>query len=277
MTTQDLILKAAQARKLLIEALIKAQCGHPGGALSSIELLIALFFKVLRIDPENPSWPDRDRFILSKGHSSIGLYTVMHQRGFFDRETLLSFRQDDSALGGHPDMHKLAGVEMSTGALGHGLSVGVGLSLAARMSSASYRSYVLIGDGESQEGSIWEAAMSAGHYGLDNLIGIVDRNRFQIDGDTEQVMRLEPFGAKWEAFGWAVKEIDGHNFEEILECMAQLPFAKDKPSMIIANTIKGKGLSFMENTHKWHGGAPSGELAECAMQEVNTALEKLKC
>jgi transketolase len=275
MATNDLVLKAAIARKLLIETLIRAKCGHPGGALSSIELLVALFFKVLNIDPTNPSWADRDRFILSKGHSSVGLYTVMHQRGFFDHETLLSFRQDDSALGGHPDMNKMPGVEMSTGALGHGLSVGVGLALAARMNATAYRTYVLIGDGESQEGSIWEAAMSAGHFGLDNLVCIVDRNRFQIDGNTEDIMRLEPFGAKWKAFGWAVKEIDGHNLDEILVCMAKLPFNPGQPSLIIANTIKGKGVSFMENTHEWHGGAPTGELAERAFNEVNSVLEKI--
>jgi transketolase len=275
MQPKELILKAAQARKLLVETLIEAQCGHPGGALSSIELLVTLFFKVMAIDPQRPLWPERDRFILSKGHSAVGLYTVMHQRGFFDHNTLMSFRQDNSLLGGHPDMKKLPGVEMSTGALGHGLSVGVGLALAARLDSSPYRTFVMIGDGESQEGSIWEAAMSAAHFELDNLICIVDRNRFQIDGDTEQIMRLEPFRKKWEAFGWSVREIDGHDVEDIIGCMTALPFKPGKPSLILANTIKGKGVSFMENTHKWHGGAPSGDLAETALEEVNAALERL--
>jgi transketolase len=273
----ELIYKAALARKLIIETLINANCGHPGGALSSVELLVTLFFQTLKIRPHDPAWEERDKFILSKGHSSIGLYAVMHLRGFFDKETLLTFRQDGSALGGHPDMNKLPGIEMSTGALGHGLSVGVGMSIAAKMDNKKCRIYVLLGDGETQEGSVWEAAMSAGHYKLDNFIGIVDRNRFQIDGNTEDIMSLEPYRKKWEAFGWEVREINGHNFEEILSAFQEVPFKKDKPSMIIANTVKGKGVSFMENTHAWHGGAPKGELAEQALKEVALHLEQIEC
>jgi transketolase len=275
--TDELIHYSAMARKLIIETLIKANCGHPGGALSSVELMVALFFQILNIDPYRPDWDERDRFVLSKGHSAIGLYSVMHLRDFFDKNTLLSFRQDNSSLGGHPDMNKLPGIEMSTGTLGHGLSVGVGMSLSAKMDEKKYKVFVLLGDGETQEGSIWEAAMSASHYELDNLIGIVDRNRFQIDGNTEDIMSLEPFRDKWEAFGWKVQEINGHDFNEIIDCMEKLPFKKGKPSLILANTIKGKGVSFMENTHEWHGGAPTGALAQKALQEVTSSLEQIEC
>lgn len=174
-------------------------------------------------------------------------------------------------------MNKLPGIEMSTGTLGHGLSVGVGMSLAAKMDEKKYKVFVLLGDGETQEGSIWEAAMSASHYELDNLIGIVDRNRFQIDGNTEDIMSLEPYLKKWEAFGWEVQEINGHDYSEIIDCMEKIPFKKSKPSLILANTIKGKGVSFMENTHKWHGGAPTGELAETALNEVTSSLEQIEC
>jgi transketolase len=276
-TTSETEIYAARARKLIIETLIHAMCGHPGGALSSVEILIALFFQVLKINPDSPNWPERDRFILSKGHSSIGLYSVMHLRGFFDKETLMTFRQDDSLLSGHPDMHKLPGVEMSTGSLGHGLSVGVGMALAAKKDKKEYKTYVLLGDGESQEGSVWEAAMSAGHFKLDNLIGIVDRNRFQIDGNTENTMKLEPFREKWEAFGWAVNEVNGHDLDELVECLKKIPFKRNRPSLIIANTIKGKGVSFMENTHAWHGGAPTGQLAVKALEEVTDNLERIEC
>lgn len=275
--TPDLIHIAAKARKLIVETLISAKCGHAGGALSSVELMTTLFFKVLKMDPKDPKWIGRDRFILSKGHSSIGLYSIMHLKGFFDYETLLSFRQNGSLLGGHPDMRKLSGIEISTGALGHGLSVGVGMALAAKMDNKDHRTFVLLGDGECQEGSVWEAAMSAGHFNLDNLIGLVDRNRFQIDGNTETIMGLEPFKEKWKAFGWQVVEIDGHDFGEIASCLDKVPFEKNRPSLILANTTKGKGVSFMENTHAWHGGAPSGAMAEQALKEVTSNLEQVEC
>src|SRR3990167_308614 len=193
---------ANRGRQLMVEALIHAGCGHPGGAFSSIDIMTALYFEIMKVNPEDPLAKERDRFILSKGHSSVGLYAVLHLRGFFDQETLLSFRQDNSSLAGHPDMHRVPGIEMSTGSLGHGLSVGVGLALAAKMDKNKHKVYVLLGDGETQEGSIWEAAMSAAHYKLDNLVAIVDRNMIQIDGRTEEIMALEPYQDKWEAFGW---------------------------------------------------------------------------
>ena len=274
--TQDLIneLKtvACKARKLIVEMLISAGCGHPGGALSSIELMTALYFDVMKIDPDNPTWEERDRFILSKGHSSIGLYSILHLNGFMDKETLLTFRQDSSTLCGHPDMHKVAGIEMSTGSLGHGLSVGAGMAWAAKFDQKAHRTFVLMGDGETQEGSIWEAAMFASHHKLDNLVGIVDRNMIQIDGCTEDILALEPYGSKWEAFGWHVIEIDGHDFTQILACLREVSRVAGKPTLVLANTVKGKGISFMENNPAWHGGGLKGELAEIALNEVNAAL-----
>jgi len=265
---------AKKARKWMVEALIAAGCGHPGGAFSSIDLMVALYFEVMRIEPDNPVWEERDRFILSKGHSSVALYTTLFLRGFITQETLLTFRKDGSTLSGHPDMRKVPGVEMSTGSLGHGLSVGIGLALAAKMDQKDYRTYVLLGDGETQEGSVWEAAMCASHYRLDNLIAIVDRNEIQIDGFTESVMSLEPYAAKWQAFGWQVKEINGHDMEAIVSALEQCPSCPGKPSMIIAHTIKGKGISFMENTNEWHGKALKDEFASIARREVAEALEK---
>jgi len=259
---------ANQARHLMVDTLICAGCGHPGGAFSSTDIMTALYFEILRIDPDNPRWSDRDRFILSKGHSSVGLYTILHLRGFFDRETLLTFRQDNSPLCGHPDMHKVSGVEMSTGSLGHGLSVGTGLAIAGKMDNKDYRVFVLMGDGETQEGSVWEAAMSASHYKLDNLVGIVDRNMLQIDGFTEEIMSLEPYKLKWEAFGWSVREIDGHDMSEIGSALGEAPFNKGKPSLIIARTTKGKGISFMENSPEWHGKALKYDHAVIAKAET---------
>lgn len=267
---------STKARKEMVEALICAGCGHPGGAFSCIDALVALYFAVMKINPKDTEWQERDRFILSKGHSSVALYSVLHLKGFFSRKVLLTFRQDKTNLGGHPDMHKVPGVEMSTGSLGHGLSVGVGLALAAKMDKKKYRIFVMMGDGETQEGSIWEAAMSASHYKLDNLIGIIDRNRIQIDGFTEDVMALEPYKAKWKAFGWEVKEIDGHNMREIVTTFKAVPFRKNNPSLVILNTVKGKGISFMENTHEWHGKALKGEFADKAREEVNFLLGKIE-
>lgn len=263
---------AGKARFLMVETLIRAGCGHPGWAFSCIDILTALYFAILKIKPRDPYWQGRDRFILSKGHSSVALYTVLHLRGFINRATLLTFRQDNSKLCGHPDMHKVPGVEMSTGSLGHGLSVGVGLALAAKIDKRKHRIFVLMGDGETQEGSIWEAAMSASHYKLDNLIGIVDRNKIQIDGFTEDIMALEPYRRKWESFGWQVKEIDGHNMQEIISVFKNSPFKKNKPSLVIAKTIKGKGISFMENNYQWHGKSLKDDYAAIARREVRKYL-----
>lgn len=272
----DKILKlksvALQARKFIVEMLICAGCGHPGGALSSIDIMATLYFDVMKVDPNNPGWGNRDRFILSKGHSSIGLYSILHLRGFISKDSLLTFRQDNSVLSGHPDMHKVPGIDMSTGSLGHGLSVGAGLATAAKIDGKSYRVFVLMGDGETQEGSIWEAAMYASHHKLDNLIGIVDRNMIQIDGFTEDILALEPYRAKWESFGWDVVEIDGHNLEEISKAMRSAPLTSGKPTLVLAHTVKGKGISFMENNPAWHGGGLKGEQAAAALREVNSAM-----
>ena len=259
----------------MVDSLVSAGCGHPGGAFSSVDVMTALYFEILKIDPARPQWQERDRFILSKGHSSVGLYAVLALRGFLPLNTLTTFRQDGSILSGHPDMRKVPGVEASTGSLGHGLSIGVGMALAAKMDQQTHRVFVLMGDGETQEGSIWEAAMAAGHYRLDNLVGIVDRNQLQIDGPTEGIISLEPYQDKWEAFGWQVKEIDGHNMSEIVATLRSTPFHPRKPSLVISHTTKGKGISFMENNPEWHGGAPRGGQTEIARREVREKLEQL--
>lgn len=261
--------KARLARKHIVKMLVEAEGGHFGGSLSSVEILVSLYFYILRIDPKNPKWEDRDRFVLSKGHACAALCPVLAERGFFSSELLMSFNKLDSPFGMHPDMHKIPGCDMSTGSLGHGLSVGLGMALAARMDKKSYRVFVLLGDGEIQEGSVWEAAMAAGHYKLDNLTAIVDRNKIELDGPTEKIIDLEPLSEKWQSFGWKVKEIDGHNVKEIIETLKNLPFEADKPSMVIAHTVKGKGISFVENTHDWHYAKMSEEQARRALVELS--------
>ena len=262
---QDL---ARKARQLIVDSLICSGCGHPGGAFSCVDMLIALYFSVMDIDPKRTLWDKRDRFILSKGHSSVALYSVLSLRGFLKREILKTFRQDNSVLSGHPDMHKVPGVEMSTGSLGHGLSIGVGLAEAFKMDQKKNRVFVLMGDGETQEGSVGEAAMATSQYKLDNLVAIIDRNMIQIDGRTEEIMSLEPYKSKWESFGWEVVEIDGHDFVQLLRTFSSVPFKSGKPSLIIARTTKGKGISFMENNHEWHGKALKDEHARIARNEV---------
>jgi len=267
---------SATARHLMVDSLICAGCGHPGGAFSSVEALVALYFEAMKIRPKNPKWNGRDRFILSKGHSSVALYAVLSLRGFFRRDVLATFRQNGSSLGGHPNMHNVPGVEMSTGSLGHGLSIGAGLALAAKMDCKRFRTFVLMGDGETQEGSIWEAAMFSSHYKLDNLVGIVDRNCLQMCGSTETMMALEPYRDKWAAFGWSVKSADGHNMREIVSVLEQAPFKKNKPSLVILNTVKGKGISFMENDFQWHSKAISGKYIAIARREVARALKEAR-
>lgn len=273
MTIGELEHKARQVRQLIVETVIHAGVGHAGGSLSAAEVMTALYFDILNIDTANPHWEDRDRFVLSKGHGAVGLYSHLHLRGLMSKETLLTFRANGSLLAGHPDMRKVPFVEMSTGSLGHGLSVGIGMALAGRMDKKNYRVFVMIGDGESQEGSIWEGAMSAAHYKLDTLTVIADRNKIQIDGFTEDIMSVEPYADKWRAFGWEVREIDGHSMAEVVSTLRSVPFAPGKPSLIVSHTVKGKGVSFMENNYVWHGGAPKGELAEQAKREVAAALE----
>ena len=258
---------ANHARYLIIETLIDSGLGHPGGSLSSIDVITALYFEIMKIDSRNPDDDERDRFILSKGHSSLGLYTILHLKGFLSEDELRTFRKDGSELWGHIDI-KTPGIEMSTGSLGHGLSVGVGRALAGEINKKDYRVFVMMGDGETQEGSIWEAAMSAAHYKLDKLIGIVDRNKIQQCGFTEDILSLGLYKEKWEAFGWSVIEIDGHDMNDIVETIEKTPFNKEKPSLIISHTVKGKGISFMENDNKWHGGGSIGKFAEQALREV---------
>jgi len=273
-TIQELEHKAAEARKLIIETVIAAGVGHAGGSLSSAEVMTALYFDVMKMDPANPHWADRDRFVLSKGHSSAGLYSHLHMKGLMSREQLLTFRQNGSMLSGHPDMRKVPFVEMSTGSLGQGMAAGIGMAIAGKLDRKDYRVFVMIGDGESQEGAIWEGALCAPRYKLDNLTVILDRNRIQIDGFTEDIMPLEPIADKWRAFGWEVRDIDGHSMAEVVSTLRSVPFASGKPSFVIARTVKGKGVSFMEDNYVWHGGAPKGDLAEQAMREVTAALAK---
>ena len=261
-------------RKDIVSMICKSKSGHPGGSLSAVEILTALYFDQMNIDPTNPKMEDRDRFVLSKGHAAPALYATLAKRGYFDREELNHLRKLGSMLQGHPDMKKIPGVEMSTGSLGQGFSVACGMAMAAKLDNAPWNVYALLGDGEVQEGIIWEAAMSAAHYKLDNMISFLDYNGLQIDGEVESVMSINPIEDKFKTFGWNVITIDGHDFDQIF---AALDMAKDtvgKPTMIIAKTIKGKGVSFMENQASWHGGAPNEEQLEQALSELGGAFHE---
>ncbi len=264
---KDLEGKAKKIRRLIVQMIAKAGSGHPGGSLSSTDLVTALFFSVLRHDPKNPGWPDRDRFHMSKGHCCPLWYAVLSSCGYFPEEKLMTLRQFGSLLQGHPD-RRTPGIESASGSLGQGLSIGLGMSLAARIDNKDYRVYVLTGDGEIQEGNIWEAAMAASHYKCENLCAILDYNGFQIDGKTCNVMDLEPIVDKWRSFGWNTIEIDGHNMKEILSAYEEAGKAKGRPSIIIARTIKGKGVSFMENICDFHGRAPTKEEEGKALKEL---------
>jgi transketolase len=260
--------KANQIRQESIRMIAAAGTGHPGGALSEADILAALYFHTLRIDPQNPHWPDRDRFILSKGHACAGLYAALALRGYFPLETLSTFRQFGSILQGHPDMTKTPGVDMTAGPLGNGLGAGAGMALGARITRRTFRVFVLIGDGDSQEGCTWEAAMLAGFQKLSNLICILDYNHSQVDGSTYEILSLDPVMEKWQSFNWAVRAIDGHDMEQILDALFWAVEPRQSPSLIIAHTIKGKGVSFMEDQSKWHGKAPNKEQAEQALTEL---------
>lgn len=260
--------KARIIRTEIIRMLAEAGSGHPGGSLSAVEIVTALYFHVMRLRPEEPEWPDRDRFILSKGHAAPLLYAVLAERGFFQKEELLTLRMLGSRLQGHPAYGKLPGVEASTGSLGQGLSIGLGIALAGKIDRRDYRVYVLLGDGESEEGQIWEAAMAAAHYRVDNLTAVLDYNGLQIDGPIADVLSPLPFSEKWRSFGWEVREVDGHSFGELLEAFEWAKRVTGRPSIIIARTVKGKGVSFMENAIDWHGKAPSKEQAEKAIAEI---------
>jgi len=261
--------KAKVIRRHIIRMTGAAGSGHPGGSLSAADIVTYLYFKELKIDPNNPEWTERDRFVLSKGHAAPVLYAALSERGFFPVDDLITLRRINSPLQGHPDMKKVRGVEMSTGSLGTGFSTSVGMALAARMDDQrNNHIFVMLGDGEVQEGQVWEAAMAAAHYKLENLIAFLDYNGLQIDGPVSEVLSTEPLPDKWRAFGWEVLEIDGHDFEAIENAIASAKEQKGKPTMIIAKTIKGKGVSFMENEAGWHGSAPNQEQVEKALQEL---------
>ncbi|MDR2805533.1 MAG: transketolase [Dysgonamonadaceae bacterium] len=261
-------------RKRVIEIIYAAKAGHTGGSLSSIELQTVLFFAVLNIDPAHPDMAGRDRFILSKGHSVEALYATLEARGFLSRKEVDSYGQYLSPLAGHPTK-KVPGIELNSGALGHGLSVGVGMSIAHKMDGASAKTFVLMGDGEQGEGSIYEAAMSAAHYQLDNLIAIIDRNQLQISGKTEEVMSLEPLRQRWEAFGWEVFEAAGNDVEALVTVFRAMNFANRKPKLLIAHTVKGNGISYMENVAKWHHGVPTEEQYQQAMREIDGRIAQI--
>ena len=259
---------ARRIRRHIVTIIGKAGSGHPGGSLSAVEIVSTLYFRVLKHKPKDPQWTDRDRFILSKGHAAPLLYTVLAECGYFPVAELATLRQLDSRLQGHTDRNLTPGVEMSAGALGQGLSFAVGVALAGRLNAQSYRVYVLLGDGECNEGQIWEAAMAAAHFKVDNLTAIVDRNRLQLDGWCCDVMNSEPFAQKWRAFGWQVIEVDGHDFTQLGRAFSRAKKIKGKPTVIIAHTTKGKGVSFMENNPDFHGKAPTAEEVEIALKEL---------
>lgn len=260
---------AGRLRRHVIEMVGKAGSGHPGGSLSSADIIAALYFGgILRVDPNNPLWPDRDRFVLSKGHAAPVLYAALAERGFFPEDVLLTLRKMGSPLQGHPDCRKVAGVEASTGSLGQGLSISVGIALAGKLDKKDYRVWTLLGDGECEEGQVWEAAMAAAHYRLDNLCAIVDNNHLQIDGPVTEVLSPEPLADKFRAFGWDVAEVDGHSVRDLLTAFKTPRLGKGKPLAIIAETVKGKGVSFMEGVAGWHGKAPKGDELERALAEV---------
>lgn len=276
MTNKELELIAARGRCLGMEMVFRAASGHIGGSLSAMDILTELYFEELNVDPERPQAPERDRFVMSKGHCTPALYSILALRGFFPVKQLELFRSIEGHMSGHPDMVNVPGVDMSTGSLGQGLSAAVGMAIAGKMDSAGYRVYALMGDGEIEEGQIWEASMSAAKYKLDNLCGIVDVNGLQIDGRTADVMPSEPLDAKFAAFGWNVIKADGHDFGSLRSALAQARAEKGRPSVILAKTVKGKGVSFMENDPGWHGKAPNAEQFEQAMAELRAAVAKLE-
>lgn len=268
-TIQRIKETARDIRIHIIEMTCKAGSGHPGGSLSCADIISTLYFGgVLNVKPEEPLWPDRDRFILSKGHAAPALYAALAERGFFSKDILPTLRQFGSPLQGHPDCRQVPGVEVSTGSLGQGLSMGVGMGIAGKLDKKQYRVWVLLGDGKCQEGQVWEAAMAASHYKLDNLTAIIDNNHLQIDGRIEDVMNPEPIAEKFKAFGWHVLCVDGHDPCQLLKVFQEASAVKGRPSVVIAETVKGKGVSFMENKKEWHGKAPTPEQAEQAIREL---------
>ena len=260
----------------VIEGTLAAKSGHPGGSLSIAEILTYLYFKEMNIDPKDPQKADRDRFVLSKGHAAPGLYSVLAQRGYFDPEDLKTLRKPDSYLQGHPDMKNIPGVDMSSGSLGQGISAACGMALSSKHFGSGFRVYTIVGDGEAEEGQVWEAAMFASHKALDNLVCFVDYNGLQIDGSVEEVNDPAPFEDKFKAFGWNVITINGHDFKQIEKALNKARKTKGMPTAIIAKTVKGKGVSYMENKVNWHGSAPNAEQAETALAELKAQLTKLE-
>jgi len=267
--------KATEIRMDLLTMIYEAGTGHTGGSLSNTDILTVLYYHTMNVDPKNPKWEDRDRYVQSKGHAVESYWAILADKGFFPKEELKTFSQFGTRLIGHPN-NKVPGVEMNTGALGHGLPIAVGMALAAKMDGKSYRVYTLMGDGEQAEGSVWEGAMAAAQYKLDNLVAIIDRNKLQITGSTEDVMSLEPLGDKWRSFGWEVVEVDGNDIEQLVEVFSNAPKVSGKPTMVVANTVKGKGISFAEHVAKWHHHVPSKEEYELAMEELSKQLEVLQ-
>ena len=267
---------ACKVRQGIVESTYCAKCGHPGGSLSAADMFTYLYFKELNVDPRNPKWEDRDRFVLSKGHTAPGLYAALAHRGFFPVEDLKQLRKLGHYLQGHPNMNSVPGVDMSTGSLGQGISAACGMALAAKTQGKTNRVYTLLGDGEIQEGQVWEACMFAAHYHLDNLVVIVDNNGLQIDGEVAKVMSPYPIVDKLEAFGFHVKSIDGHDFDQIEAALNEAKTVKGQPSAIVMKTVKGKDVSFMENKAGWHGVAPNKEQYEQAMAELNAKLAELE-
>ncbi len=267
---------AEEVRLGILEGTYNAGSGHPGGSLSCADIMTYLYFVELKVDPANPKWEERDRFVLSKGHAAPALYSALALRGFFPREDIKTLRQIDSHLQGHPDMNKTPGVDISTGSLGIGVSNACGMAIAAKLQGKDYRVYAITGDGELQEGQIWESAMFASHYKLDNLIVFADANKLQIDGRTTDVMSPEPIDKRFEAFGWNVTRIDGHDFDAIEAAVEAAKQVKGKPSVIVCDTVKGKGVSFMEDKAGWHGVAPKKDEYEAAVAEVKARIEAIE-
>lgn len=274
MTTKELKQKSINYRKKILKYIVGAKAGHTGGSLSSTDILNVLYNQVMNVSPQNFESPDRDRYVQSKGHCVEALYVVLSDKGFFPEEDLNTLCKYQSKYIGHPT-RKVNGIEQNTGALGHGLPICVGTALAAKLDQKDYRVFTLMGDGELPEGSNWEAALSAAHYKLDNLCAIIDKNTLQITGPTADVCNTDPLDEKWKAFGWAVREVDGNDVEALAATFAALPFEKGKPSLVIAHTTKGKGVSFMENEIKWHHGVPNKEQYEQAIKELDELLQTI--
>ena len=276
MNKNEIALHAYKARKHALTGIYNAQSGHPGGSLSICDILSVLYFEVMNVDPKNPKMEDRDRFVLSKGHCAPALYAILAEKGYFPVEDVHTLRRTDSYIQGHPDMKGIPGVDMSTGSLGQGISAANGMALAGKLSDKDYRVYTILGDGELEEGQVWEAAMFAAHYKLDNLTAFVDYNGLQIDGKITDVMNIEPIDDKFRSFGWNVIVIDSHSYDAIYDAIEEAKATKGKPTLVLAKSVKGKGVSFMENNPAWHGAAPNQEQFEQAIRELDATIKGLE-